>query len=163
MTFLPIVEILQGDVTGFISTNLISMTDGQLYFSTALFNKGVKPAIDFGLSVSRIGSKAQWPAMKELSKTLRIDYIQYKELLQMTQLRATGISKEAQAKLKRGEVINELIVQDKNKPVVMEQQIICLHALNEGMLDNLSTSQVKIFKTSIFKYIQTQYSTDTLG
>ncbi|MCX5703499.1 MAG: F0F1 ATP synthase subunit alpha, partial [Candidatus Omnitrophica bacterium] len=66
MTFFPIVEILQGDVTGYISTNLISMTDGQLYFSTALFNKGFKPAIDFGLSVSRIGNKAQWPAMKEL-------------------------------------------------------------------------------------------------
>src|SRR4030043_729908 len=132
MTFLPIVDILQGDVTGYISTNLISMTDGQLYFSTSLFNKGFKPAIDFGLSVSRIGNKAQWKAMKELSKSLRLDYLQYKELLQMTQLRATGLSKEAEARLKRGGRISQLIAQDKNKPVSIEQQIIYLSALNKG-------------------------------
>ena len=70
MTFFPIVEILQGDVTGYIPTNLISMTDGQIYFSTALFNKGIRPAIDFGLSVSRIGNKAQWSAMKALTCTI---------------------------------------------------------------------------------------------
>lgn len=81
MTFFPIVEILQGDVTGYIPTNLISMTDGQIYFSTPLFNRGFKPAIDFGLSVSRIGNRAQWPAMKELSKSLRLEYLQYRELL----------------------------------------------------------------------------------
>ncbi len=129
MTFLPIVEILQGDLTGYIPTNLVSMTDGQLYFSTALFNKGFKPAIDFGLSVSRIGNKAQWPSMKSLSKSLRLDYLQYKELLQMTQLRTTGLSKEAELRLKRGEAINQLIVQDKNKPVALEEQIIYLFAL----------------------------------
>ncbi len=157
MTFFPIVEILQGDVTGYISTNVISMTDGQLYFSTALFNKGFKPAIDFGLSVSRIGNKAQWPAMKELSKTLRIDYIQYKELVQMTQLRATGISKEAEKKLKRGEAINQLIVQDKNKPIPMEEQIIYLYALNLGMLDELSANQVKQFRQDILLFVNKTY------
>lgn len=153
MTFFPIVEILQGDVTGYISTNLISMTDGQLYFSTGLFNKGFKPAIDFGLSVSRIGNKAQWPAMKELSKSLRLDYLQYKELLQMTQLRATGLSKEAEARLKRGEAINQLIIQDKNKPVAIEEQIIYLYALNKGILDNLSTVQIKKFKREILAFV----------
>ena len=71
MTFLPICDILQGDVTGYVPSNLVSMTDGQIYLSTDLFNKGIKPAIDFGLSVSRIGSKAQWPAMKEQSGRLR--------------------------------------------------------------------------------------------
>ncbi|MFH0838752.1 MAG: F0F1 ATP synthase subunit alpha [Candidatus Omnitrophota bacterium] len=154
MTFFPIVEILQGDVTGYISTNIISMTDGQLYFSTALFNKGVKPAIDFGLSVSRIGNKAQWPAMKELSKSLRLDYLQYKELLQMTQLRTTGLSKEAEAKLKRGEAINQLIIQDKNKPISTEEEILYLYALNRGMLDNLSANQIKRFKQEIFLFVQ---------
>jgi len=153
MTFLPILEILQGDVTGYISTNLISMTDGQLYFSTDLFNKGFKPAIDFGLSVSRIGNKAQWEIMKELSKTLRLDYVQYKELLQMTQLRATGLSKDAEAKLKRGEAINELIIQDKNKPIQLEEQVIYLFALNHGMLDSLSSSQIRQFKEEIPLYI----------
>jgi F-type H+/Na+-transporting ATPase subunit alpha len=158
MTFLPIVEILQGDLTGFIPTNLVSMTDGQLYFSTALFNKGFKPAIDFGLSVSRIGNKAQWPAMKALSKSLRLDYLQYKELLQMTQLRTTGLSKEAEKKLKRGEAINQLIIQDKNNPVPLEEQIIYLYALNKGILDNLSTGQIRRFKAEIPRYVNTNFS-----
>ncbi len=157
MTFLPIVDILQGDVTGYISTNLISMTDGQLYFSTSLFNRGFKPAIDFGLSVSRIGNKAQWPAMRELSKTLRLDYLQYKELLQMTQLRTSGISKEAEAKLTRGQVMNQLIIQDKNKPVALEEQIIYLYALNRSILDNLSDRQLKQFKQEVFLFINKHY------
>ncbi|MFH0731475.1 MAG: F0F1 ATP synthase subunit alpha [Candidatus Omnitrophota bacterium] len=154
MTFFPIVEILQGDVTGYISTNLISMTDGQLYFSTSLFNKGIKPSIDFGLSVSRIGSKAQWPAMKSLSKNLRLDYIQYKELLQMTQLRTTGLSKDAEARLKRGEVINQLIIQDKNDPVPLEDQIVYLYALNNGLLDDLAIVQIKQFRKAIHPHIE---------
>ncbi|MBN1913181.1 MAG: F0F1 ATP synthase subunit alpha [Candidatus Omnitrophica bacterium] len=157
MTFLPIVEILQGDVTGYIPTNLISMTDGQLYFSSTLFNKGFKPAMDFGLSVSRIGNKAQWPAMKSLSKSLRLDYLQYKELLQMTQLRATGLSKEAEMRLKRGEAINQLIVQDKNKPVTIEEQIVFLYALSRGVLDSLSASQAKSFKQDIFDFVKKRY------
>jgi F-type H+-transporting ATPase subunit alpha len=154
MTFFPIVDILQGDVTGYIPTNLISMTDGQLYFSTALFNKGFKPAIDFGLSVSRIGNKAQWPAMKELSKSLRLDYLQYKELLQMTQLRTTGLSKEAEARLRRGEAINQLIIQDKNKPVAIESQILYLFALTKGILDKLSATQIKQFRQEILEFIE---------
>lgn len=157
MTFFPIVEILQGDVTGYISTNIISMTDGQLYFSTALFNKGFKPPIDFGLSVSRIGNKTQWPAMKELSKTLRLDYLQYKELLQMTQLRTGGLSKEAQARLARGEAINQLIIQEKNKPVTMEDQLVYLYALNRGMLDNLSVPSLKQFRQGVSEFINKQY------
>lgn len=154
MTFLPIVEILQGDVTGYISTNIISMTDGQLYFSTGLFNKGFKPAIDFGLSVSRIGNKAQWPVMKQLSKSLRLDYLQYKELLQMTQLHSGGLSKEAEVRLKRGESINQLIVQDKNKPVPMEEQIVFLYALNRGILDKFPVAQIKQFKQEILPFIR---------
>jgi F-type H+-transporting ATPase subunit alpha len=154
MTFFPIVEILQGDVTGYISTNLISMTDGQLYFSTPLFNKGFKPAIDFGLSVSRIGNKAQWPAMKQLSKSLRLDYLQYRELLQMTQLRTTGLSKEAERRLRRGEAINQLIVQDKNSPVPLEEQIVHLYSLNRGVLDTLSSSQIRQLRREIPAWIR---------
>jgi len=157
MTFFPIVEILQGDVTGYIPTNIISMTDGQLYFSTPLFNKGFKPAIDFGLSVSRIGNKAQWPVMKELCKSLRLDYLQYKELLQMTQLRTTGLSKDAEARLKRGEAINQLIIQDKNKPVPIEAQVIYLHALTRGILDNLSGSQIRQFKEEVLSFTEKRY------
>lgn len=145
MTFLPICDILQGDVTGFVPSNLVSMTDGQIYLSTALFNKGIKPAIDFGLSVSRIGSKAQWPGMKELSGRLRLEYVQYQELLQMTQLR-TNLSSEAEARLKRGEAITGLLVQGKNQPVLMEDQVIQLYALRKGALDELSSAQLRQFK-----------------
>jgi len=91
--------------------------------------------------------------MKGLSKSLRLDYLQYKELLQMTQLRTTGLSKEAETRLKRGEAINQLIVQDKNKPVSLEEQIIYLYALSRGVLDNLSVIQAKQFKQEIFAFV----------
>lgn len=153
MTYFPIVEILQGDLTGYIPTNIVSMTDGQLYFSTELFKKGFMPAIDFGLSVSRIGNKAQWSAMRKVSKTLRLDYIQYKELLKVTQMQSSGISQDAQNKLKRGDAINALINQYRNKPVVMEDQIIFLNALDLGLLDNLSKEQILRFRQGISAYI----------
>ncbi len=157
MTFFPIVEILQGDVTGYISSNLISITDGQIYFNNALFNKGVKPAIDFGLSVSRIGNKAQWPAMKALSGQLRLEYIQYQELLQMTQLRTTGLSKEAEERMRRGQAITQLLIQDKNKPLRMEGEIIYLFALSIGVLDNLSVADIKKFKDEFIYRMQEWY------
>ena len=130
------------------------MTDGQIYFDSALFYKGIKPAIDFGLSVSRIGNKAQWPAVRKISKDVRLEYLQYQELLQMTQLRTTGLSKEAAAKLKRGEAINQLIIQDKNKPVSIEEQIVYLQALNNGMLDGLSVAEIKQFRADICPLIE---------
>jgi len=154
MTFLPIVEVLQGDITGYIPTNLISMTDGQVYFDTALFYKGFKPAIDFGLSVSRIGSKGQWPAMKELSGTLRLDYIKYQELLKMTRLKTISLSKEAELTLKRGEVITQLIVQEKNNPVSIEKQILFLHALKLRVLDELASDEIKEFKEKFPAFVQ---------
>ncbi len=151
MTFFPIVEILQGDVTGYISTNLISMTDGQIYLNTSLFNKGIRPAIDLGLSVSRIGNKAQWPGMKTISSKLRLEYLQYQELVQMTQLRAAGLSKEAEAKLKRGAAITQLFIQDKNKPVPMEELMVELYILNRGILDDLSLPEIKKFKKEFYE------------
>lgn len=157
MTFLPIVETLQGDMTGFIPNNIVSMTDGQIYSNTALFYRGIRPSVDFGLSVSRIGNKAQWPAMREVSRSFRLDYLLYRELVQMTRLRTTGLSKEAQEKLRRGEVITQLIVQEKNKPVVMEEQIIYLYALKLKLLDDLTLSGVQQFKQGCFKFIQEQY------
>ena len=157
MTFLPIVEILQGDVTGFVASNLISMTDGQIYFSTSLFNKGVRPAIDFGLSVSRIGNKAQWPAMKALSGQMRLEYIQYQELLQMTQLRTTGLSKEAEDRMKRGQAITSLLVQDKNKPLSMESEVMYLFALSMGVLDTLAPADVKKFKDEFTGLVQREF------
>ncbi len=156
MTFFPLVEILQGDVTGYISTNLISITDGQIYFNSNLFNKGFRPAIDFGLSVSRIGSKGQWSAMKEVSKSLRIDYLQYHELLQMSQIRTSGLSKEAEARLKRGQAMTQILIQSKNSPVAIERQVLYLYALNKGVLDNLSMEQMDQFKQEFYPFMETQ-------
>lgn len=153
MTMLPIIETLQGDLTGYIPTNMISMTDGQIFFDSGLFQKGVKPPVDFGLSVSRIGNKAQWPGMRGLSKNFRLEYIQYQELLQMTRIRASGISKQAQARLRRGEAQTHLIVQDKNAPVSIPEQFIFLHAMNLGILDGLPAESMTKFKKEIFRFI----------
>lgn len=158
MTFLPMIEILQGDVTGYIPTNLISITDGQVYFSTALFNKGIKPPIDFGLSVSRIGNKGQWPAMKDVSKMLRLEYLQYQELLQMTQLRSGGLSKDSEQRLKRGEALSFLLTQYKNCPISVPEQIFCLIALSNGLLDGLTANAVKKYRSEILKFVRTEES-----
>ncbi len=154
MTFLPIIEILQGDVTGYVPTNLISITDGQVYFSTGLYNKGVKPPIDFGLSVSRIGNKGQWPAMKDVSKMLRLEYLQYQELLQMTQLRSGGISKDSEQRLKRGEALSHLLTQYKHRPISVPEQIFCLIALSNGLLDGLSGEDVRKYRSEIQAFVE---------
>ena len=156
MTFLPMIEILQGDVTGYVPTNLISITDGQVYFSTGLFNKGVKPPIDFGLSVSRIGNKGQWPAMKDVSKMLRLEYLQYQELLQMTQLRSGGLSKDSEQRLKRGEALSHLLTQYKNRPISVPEQIFCLIALSGGFLDGVPGETVKKFRAEILAFVRKQ-------
>ncbi|MEA3305991.1 MAG: F0F1 ATP synthase subunit alpha, partial [Candidatus Omnitrophota bacterium] len=152
MTFLPIVETLEGDVTGYIPSNLISMTDGQIYLNSALFSEGFKPAVDLELSVSRIGNKVQSPAMRDLSEMLRLEYIQYKGLKRVTEIR-TGISGETEAKLKRGAAIAGLFIQDRNSPVSTEEQIIFLYALAEGMLDDLPKLKLDKFKAEIFSFI----------
>lgn len=150
MSFLPIVETLQGDVTGYIQTNLISMTDGQIYLSTALVNRGFMPAVDVGLSVSRIGSKSQWPAMKEPSRSLRLEFLQYQELVRMTQLRTSDLSAEAEQRLNRGRAITQLLIQDKNDPVFMERQVCEMYCFIRGVLDNLSEEEIERFKKEFY-------------
>ena len=110
MTFLPIVDTIQGDVTGYIPSNLISMTDGQIYLDTALFNSGTRPAIDMGLSGSRIGNKVQCPIIKELSSTLRLEYLRYNELLKVTRFKA-NVSPEVGKRLRAGEVLVQIFTQ----------------------------------------------------
>jgi F-type H+-transporting ATPase subunit alpha len=117
----------------------------------------VKPAIDFGLSVSRIGTKAQWPAMKALSGQMRLEYIQYQELLQMTQLRTTGLSKDAEDRLKRGQAITQLLIQNKNNPIPMEAEIVYLFALSMGVLDPLSDADVRKFKEAFLILIEKEF------
>jgi F-type H+-transporting ATPase subunit alpha len=148
MTFFPIVETVQGDVTGYIPTNIISMTDGQLYVSTPLFSEGFKPAIDIGLSVSRIGSKVQWAAMRKLAGILRLEYIQFKELERLTRIKA-GVSEAVEKRLRKGRVVAEILKQDKNSPVPMEEQIVVLFALTNGYLDHLMPEQVNAFQSGL--------------
>ncbi len=156
MTFFPVCDTLQGDITGYVQTNLISMTDGQTFISSALFNQGIKPAIDFGLSVSRIGNKASVPAMKKLAGRLRLEYLQYKELVRMTQLKTT-LSEDATARLRRGEVITELLKQNKNEPASIEEQILHLYALKIGILDPVPNTKVKKFKAEILTYARREF------
>lgn len=153
MTFLPIVETLQGDVTSYIPTNLISMTDGQIYLSTQLFSEGFKPAIDLGLSISRIGSKVQWPAIKEISGMLRLDYLQYRELEKLARVK-TGGAEEIDVKLKRGRVLTEIIKQDKNRPVPLEEQVVLFYFFKQGALNSLSLDQARIFRNHLGGWVK---------
>lgn len=157
MTFFPIVDTLQGDITGFIPSNLVSMTDGQIYLNAALFSSGFKPAIDLGLSVSRIGNKVQCPAMKELSAMLRLEYIQYNDLVRVTRFKA-GISEEVSRALKHGEVVTRLFLQDKNRPYSLEEELILLYALRQNILEVLSKEAIERFKKNILSFAKENFS-----
>lgn len=152
MTFLPIVEILEGDLTAFVPTNLVSMTDGQIMLDAALFGEGQKPAIDLGLSVSRVGTKVQWPIIKDLSGPLRLEYLQYRELLRISKLRAGQQTEEMQEQLKNGAILTQLLRQDKDSPVAMEELVIILFAYHEKYLNRLNLDEVDLFQHKIFEY-----------
>ena len=152
ITFFPIVEILEGDLTAFVPSNLVSMTDGQIYLSSTLFSEGQKPALDLGLSVSRVGSKVQWPAIKALSGPLRLEYLQYRELLRIAKLKTTGHSDEMIEKLKRGAILTEILKQDKDNPVSSESQVIIFYGFNKKFLNELLLPEVKIFQNEILEY-----------
>ena len=142
MTHLPIVETLQGDVAGYIPSNIISMTDGQIYFSSVLFGEGFKPAIDMGLSVSRIGNRVQWPAVKRMTSMLQLEFVRFKELEKLTRIKA-GVSGDVERRLKKGRVLEELLKQDANEPVAMEDQVIVLYALQKGFLDGVEPEHTR--------------------
>lgn len=152
MTFLPIVETLQGDITGYIQSNLISITDGQIYISSALFKEGFKPAIDLGLSVSRIGSKVQSPGIREVSGGLRLEYAQYREMLRLTKLR-TRLSSEALERMRRGEALRELLIQPNNQPLTEQEEIIIFYAFKRKILEIVSGDILKIFISKFYQYV----------
>ncbi len=152
MTFLPIVNTLQGDITGYIQSNLVSMTDGQVYLSSNLFFEGFKPAIDLGLSVSRIGSKVQSGAMRFASSGLRLQYAQYRELQRLTRLR-TKLSKEAMSDIKRGETLRELLIQENGRPLSLAEEIVLFYAFKKKVLEILKPELLKTFKKEFFSFI----------
>ena len=152
MTFLPIADTLAQDVTGFIPSNLISMTDGQIYLSTSLFAAGIKPAVDLAMSVSIIGTKTQDPVLRQLSSTIRLEYAQYRELLRLTKLKSR-VSHEVDRKIRRGEAITAMFAQDKNNPVGVLELIVLLYALNRKILDDLKLDEINRFKKEIWGYV----------
>lgn len=152
MTFLPIVELLEGDLTAYVPSNLVSMTDGQLYLSSQLFNDGFKPAIGVGLSVSRIGSKVQWPAIKKVSKTLRLEYVRFEELQRLSRLKAAGQSEEVEREVAKGKILYELLKQDRDHPVPSEAEVLIFLAHGKSLLEDLEMGEVIDFKEKIFPF-----------
>lgn len=153
MTHLPIVETQQGDVAGYIPSNVISMTDGQIYMSSALFGEGFKPAMDMGLSVSRIGNRVQWAAMKKMTGMLQLEFVRFKELERLTRIKA-GVSQDVEKRLKRGKVLEELLKQDQNEPVAMEDQVITLFALQNQFFVNCEPADVRPTLVRLIKQIK---------
>ncbi|MBF0331798.1 MAG: hypothetical protein HQL17_07655 [Candidatus Omnitrophica bacterium] len=152
MTFFPIVEILEGDLTAFVPSNLVSMTDGQIFLSAQLFGEGQKPALDLGLSVSRVGSKVQWHAIKSLSGPLRLEYLQYRELLRLSKLKTSGQSEDMKQKLKRGAILTALLRQDKDSPVCQEMQVLIFYAFNKKYLNDFTIEQVNELQSQCLEY-----------
>ncbi|MDP2921290.1 MAG: F0F1 ATP synthase subunit alpha [Candidatus Omnitrophota bacterium] len=153
MTALPIVETQAGDITSYIPTNLISITDGQIYLESDLFYANVRPAVNVGLSVSRVGGKAQIKAMQQVAGKLRLDLAQYRELLTFTQFGAE-VDKTTQAQLARGARMVEILKQDQYNPLPMARQIMIIYAGVKGFLDDLAVNRVRKFETEFYKYME---------
>jgi F-type H+-transporting ATPase subunit alpha len=164
LTALPVIETQAGDVSAYIPTNVISITDGQIFLDTDLFNSGIRPAIDVGISVSRVGGSAQVKSMKKLSGTLKLDLAQYRELEAFAKF-GSDLDAATQRQLKRGERTVELMKQGEYKPLPVEQQIALLKINNEGLLDKLSIDQIGEFEKMFLETVQAKYSKrmDALG
>ncbi len=152
MTHLPIVETLEGDLTGYVQSNLVSMTDGQIMVSAPLFGEGQKPAVDMGLSVSRVGSKVQWPIIKKLAGPLRLEYLQYREVLRVSKLKTSGQSDEAEKQMKSGAILTEIVKQPPNAPIPMEALAIILYAYHKMVLHEMTIEEVNDFQRDIYDY-----------
>ena len=156
LTALPIIETQAGDVSAYIPTNVISITDGQIFLETDLFNAGFRPAVNVGISVSRVGGNAQIKAMKQIAGSLRLDLAQYRELKAFAQF-GSDLDKATQAQLNRGERLTELLKQDQYSTLPVEQQIVSIFAGTKGLLDDLAVSQVKPFEAFLLNMVQEQF------
>lgn len=157
LTALPIIETQAGDVSAYIPTNVISITDGQIYLESELFNSGVRPAINVGISVSRVGGDAQVGAMKDVAGTLRLDLSQYRELEAFAQF-GSDLDEATQQKLARGDRIVETLKQSENNPMEVENQVISLYAVTNGYMDEIPVDDVKRFEEEMLDYIHSNYS-----
>lgn len=153
LTALPIIETQAGDVSGYIPTNVISITDGQIYLEPELFNTGIRPAINVGISVSRVGGNAQIKAMKQVAGQLRLDLAQYRELAIFAQF-GTELDKASQAQLDRGERLTEVLKQDQYVPLPVEKQILVIYAGNRGFMDEFEVNQVKEYEEKLYQFFE---------
>ena len=157
LTALPIIETQAGDVSGYIPTNVISITDGQIYLEPELFNAGVRPAINVGISVSRVGGNAQIKAMKQVAGKLRLDLAQYRELVTFAQF-GTELDKTSQAQLERGERLTEILKQEQYVPLAVEKQVLLIYAGNRGYLDDFEISQIKEYERQLYDYFEKEHA-----
>ena len=156
LTALPIIETQAGDVSGYIPTNVISITDGQIYLEPELFNAGVRPAINIGISVSRVGAHAQIKAMKQVAGKLRLDLAQYRELVTFAQF-GTELDRASEAQLERGARLTEILKQDQYAPLPVEKQILVIYAGNRGFLDEIEVLQVHSYEQKLFDFFDDEH------
>jgi F-type H+-transporting ATPase subunit alpha len=156
LTALPIIETQAGDVSGYIPTNVISITDGQIYLEPELFNAGVRPAVNIGISVSRVGGSAQIKAMKQVAGKLRLDLAQYRELVTFAQF-GTELDRASQAQLDRGERLTEILKQDQYAPIPVEKQILIIYAGNRGYLDKVEVRLIKQYEQELYESLDREH------
>jgi F-type H+-transporting ATPase subunit alpha len=155
LTALPIVETKGGDISGYIPTNVISITDGQIFLEEGLFNAGVRPAINVGRSVSRVGGNAQIKAMKDVAGSLRLDLASFRELESFAAF-GSELDKSSQAQLARGQRLVELLKQPQFSPVAVEDQVIAVFAGTKGYLDDVPVGDVRRFEADLLEYIHSR-------
>jgi len=152
LTALPIIETQAGDVSAYIPTNVISITDGQIYLESDLFNSGVRPAVNTGLSVSRVGGNAQIKAMRQVAGSLRLNMAQFRELAAFAQF-GSDLDKATLAQLNRGQRLTEVLKQDQYVPLPVEKQVAIIYAGTNGLLDDLEVADVRPFEQSFYRFL----------
>src|SRR5947208_2222488 len=157
LTALPIIETQAGDLSAYIPTNVISITDGQIFLESDLFNQGVRPAINVGNSVSRVGGSAQIKAMRQVAGTLRLDLAQYRELAAFAQF-GSDLDKATQAQLTRGARLVEILKQPQYAPLPVERQVALIYAGTNGYLDTIALGDIRAFETELYKFIESRHS-----
>ena len=157
LTALPIIEIQAGDLAAYIPTNVISITDGQIYLETDMFNSGIRPALNIGLSVSRVGGNAQTRAMRQVAGRLRIDMAQYRELATFAQFGTADLDKATRSQLERGQRITEVLKQPQYAPMPLDKEVTILYAVTNGYLDDLPVEKISAFEQGFHRFIETNH------
>ena len=155
LTALPIIETQAGDVSAYIPTNVISITDGQIFLGTELFNQGIRPAVNVGLSVSRVGSAAQTKAMKKVAGSIKLELAQYREMAAFAQF-GSDLDASTQKLLNRGSKLTELLKQDQYSPMTVAEQVVTIYAGVKGYLDSIDTNQIRSFEKGLLELVKSE-------